>query len=319
MSLFIEDRQRTLFPIADEHYWIWTSYKTLESLLWTADDVRSLIEDKHQYDTVLSDPEKQLLNGVIGLFVVADEIVLKNISANIDNKVGIRVAKYFYTVQKAQEQVHSEAYSKQADAIIPEHLKKQIFDAIETMPSIGAATEWADRWMDEDKLDQERMIAFAAFEGVLFSGAFAAIQWFKERNLLDGLTTYNELICRDENMHATFACDLLKSGLTGELPPIERIHEIIRGCVDVSNGFVNEVVPEGLIGLNSTSLRQYMEMTADNLCIKMGVTKIYNVDNPFPWMVKLFLNGICRNDFFVRRTTQYQTGEMDEWKDPTPI
>merc|ERR1711972_220006 len=180
--------------------------------------------------------------------------------------------------------------------------KDLVFDAIHTMPAVEAKAQWAIQWMNDENCFAERIVAFAAVEGVLFSGSFCAIYWLKKRGLMPGLTFSNELISRDEGLHAEFACLMYRS-LQHQLPE-DIVNGIIRGAVAVERKFICEALSCDLIGMNSELMTRYIEFVAVRLLTALGHSKIYNVANPFDWMELISLQG--KTNFFEKRVGEYQ-------------
>ena len=156
----------------------------------------------------------------------------------------------------------------------------------------------------------ERLIAFAAVEGIFFSGSFCALFWLKKRGLMPGLTFSNELISRDEGLHCNFAC-LLYSQIVNKLTE-SRVHEIITDAVSIEKEFITEALPCRLIGMNSEQMIQYIEYVADRLCQQLGCNKIWKSTNPFNWMERISHEG--KTNFFERRVSEYKkTGVLENF------
>jgi len=240
---------------------------------------------------------------VLAFFAASDGIVLENLASSFSTEVQIPEARCFYGFQIAMENIHSETYSLLIEQYVkdPEE-KDRIFNAIETMRAVQDKAQWAVQWMNQENSFAERVVAFAAVEGILFSGSFCAIYWLKKRGLMPGLTFSNELISRDEGLHAEFAC-LLYSMLEHKLPE-DVVHDMIRGAVDTERKFICEALPCDLIGMNSELMTRYIEFVADRLLSALGHTKLYNSTNPFDWMELISLQG--KTNFFEKRVGEYQ-------------
>lgn len=288
-----------MFPI---HYpKVWEMYKRHEASFWTAEEI-DLGSDFRDWER-LSDNERHFVKNVLAFFAASDGIVLENLSLNFSNEVQIPEARAFYGFQGAMENVHSETYSLLIDAYVKDPAEKsRLLQAIYTIPAIEKKANWAVSWMAKDNSFAERLCAFACVEGILFSGSFCAVYWLKKRGLMPGLTFSNELISRDEGLHAEFAC-LLYSMLEHRLPD-DIIHDIVKGAVDVEREFICEALPCDLIGMNSNLMTQYIEFVADRLLVSLGHPKIYNVTNPFDWMELISLQG--KTNFFEKRVGEYQ-------------
>merc|ERR1739848_127122 len=241
--------------------------------------------------------------GVLAFFAASDGIVCENLASQFSTEIQIPEARAFYGFQMAMGNIHSETYSLLIEQYIRDPAEKEkIFNAIETMPAVREKAQWAIQWMNRENSFAERIVAFAAVEGVLFSGSFCAIYWLKKRGLMPGLTFSNELISRDEGLHAEFAC-MLYSMLQNPLPD-DVAQDIIRGAVQVERKFICEALSCDLIGMNSEMMTRYIEFVADRLLTSLGHTKLYNASNPFDWMELISLQG--KTDFFEKRVGEYQ-------------
>merc|ERR1712050_104500 len=251
----------------------------------------------------LSESEQHFIKHILAFFAASDGIVLENLASQFSTEVQIPEARAFYGFQMAMENIHSETYSLLIEQYIREPAEKEkIFDAIHTMPAVREKAEWAIQWMQKDNSFAERVIAFAAVEGILFSGSFCAIYWLKKRGLMPGLTFSNELVSRDEGLHAEFAC-LLYSMLQNPLPD-DVVHAIIRGAVDVERKFICEALSCDLIGMSAKLMTKYIEFVADRLLTALGHTKLFGSSNPFDWMELISLQG--KTNFFEKRVGEYQ-------------
>merc|ERR1712050_436628 len=251
----------------------------------------------------LSESEQHFVKHVLAFFAASDGIVLENLASQFSTEVQIPEARAFYGFQMAMENIHSETYSLLIEQYIRDPAEKEkIFNAIETMPAVREKAQWAVQWMQKDNSFAERVIAFAAVEGILFSGSFCAIYWLKKRGLVPGLTFSNELISRDEGLHAEFAC-LLYSMLQNPLPD-DVVQSIIRGAVEVERKFICEALSCDLIGMNSDLMTRYIEFVADRLLTALGHPKLFNTTNPFDWMELISLQG--KTNFFEKRVGEYQ-------------
>merc|ERR1712199_43921 len=240
---------------------------------------------------------------VLAFFAASDGIVLENLGSQFATEVQIPEARAFYGFQMAMENIHSETYSLLIEQYIRDPAEKdKIFDAIHTMPPVKEKAEWAMQWMNDDCSFAERILAFAAVEGILFSGSFCAIYWLKKRGLMPGLTFSNELISRDEGLHADFAC-LLYSLLQHKLPD-DVIHHMIKGAVEVEQAFICDALSCDLIGMNNDLMTEYIEFVADRLLVALGHSKMFNTKNPFDWMELISLQG--KTNFFEKRVGEYQ-------------
>jgi len=249
---------------------------------------------------------------VLAFFAASDGIVNENLADNMVTDVQYTEAKFFYGFQIMMENIHSETYSLLIDAYIKDNDDKDyLFNAIEHMPCVAKKADWALRWIDNGSF-AERLIAFAAVEGIFFSGSFCSIFWLKKRGLMPGLTFSNELISRDEGMHCDFACLLYNEHIQNKLDK-SVIEGMITDSVEIEKEFVSDALPVGLIGMNALLMCQYIEFVADRLLESLGNPKVYNVENPFPWMELISLQG--KTNFFEKRVGDYQKSGVMADKD----
>jgi ribonucleotide reductase beta subunit family protein with ferritin-like domain len=292
-------RRWVMFPI--KYPEVWEMYKKHEASFWTAEEI-DLSQDQKDWER-LTDAEQHFVKHVLAFFAASDGIVNENLADNFSTEIQIPEARAFYGFQMAMENIHSETYSLLIEQYIKDPTEKdQLFDAIHTMPAVREKATWAVQWMNGENSFAERLVAFAAVEGILFSGFFCAIYWLKKRGLMPGLSFSNELISRDEGLHAEFAC-LLYSLLQNKLPE-DVVHDIIRGAVDVERKFICEALSCDLIGMNSELMSRYIEFVADRLLTALGHSKLFGSTNPFDWMELISLQG--KTNFFEKRVGEYQ-------------
>ena len=289
-----------LFPI--EHNDIWDIYKKAEASFWTAEEI-DLHQDISDWENKLSDNERYFVKHILAFFAASDGIVNENLAENFVNEVQYTEAKFFYGFQIMMENIHSETYSLLIDTYVKDSSEKaKLFNAIETFDAIKKKADWALKWIDSPSF-AERLIAFAAVEGIFFSGAFCSIFWMKKRGLLPGLTFSNELISRDEGMHCDFAVHLHNQHLVNKVPK-ERIIQIITEALDIEREFITESLPVDLIGMNSRLMEQYLEFVTDRLLTELNCPKSYNSENPFDFMDMISLEG--KTNFFEKRVSDYR-------------
>jgi ribonucleoside-diphosphate reductase subunit M2 len=278
-------------------------YKKAEASFWTAEEV-DLSKDLHDWHNRLNDDERFFVSHVLAFFAASDGIVNENLVERFSGEVQIPEARCFYGFQIMMENIHSEMYSLLIDTFIREPKQKQyLFDAIDTIPCIRKKADWALRWIsDKESTFAQRLVAFAAVEGIFFSGSFASIFWLKKRGLMPGLTFSNELISRDEGMHTDFAC-LLFSHLNNR-PNKQAVQDIIAEAVKIEQEFLTDALPCALLGMNATLMKQYIEFVADRLLLSLGNSKFYNANNPFDFMENISLAG--KTNFFEKRVGDYQ-------------
>ncbi|NXK23583.1 RIR2 reductase, partial [Arenaria interpres] len=293
-------RRFVIFPI--QYHDIWQMYKKAEASFWTAEEV-DLSKDLQHWES-LKPEEKYFISHVLAFFAASDGIVNENLVERFSQEVQITEARCFYGFQIAMENIHSEMYSLLIDTYIKDSKEREfLFNAIETLPCVKKKADWAMCWIGDKKATYgERVVAFAAVEGIFFSGSFASIFWLKKRGLMPGLTFSNELISRDEGLHCDFACLMFKHLI--RKPSEERVKEIIMNAVLIEQEFLTEALPVNLIGMNCTLMKQYIEFVADRLMLELGFKKIYRVENPFDFMENISLEG--KTNFFEKRVGEYQ-------------
>jgi len=298
--LLKEDKSRfVLFPI--KHDDIWEMYKKAEASFWTAEEI-DLAADTKDWEK-LTDNEKFFVSHVLAFFAASDGIVNENLAMNFSSEVQSSEARCFYGFQIAIENIHSEVYSLLIDTYVKDvNEKSRLLNAIETVSCVQKKANWALKWCNRENASfAERIVAFAAVEGIFFSGSFCSIFWLKKRGLMPGLCFSNELISRDEGMHCDFAC-LIYSKLVNKLPQ-EQIYNIIGNAVEIECEFVRDALPVELLGMNSGLMSQYIEFCADRLLVALGCDKKYKTVNPFDWMEMISLQG--KTNFFEKRVSEY--------------
>ncbi|MBI1222561.1 MAG: ribonucleoside-diphosphate reductase [Bacteroidetes bacterium] len=296
-----ENKDRfVIFPI--QHSDIWEYYKKAQASFWTAEEL-DLHTDIEHWNQKLNDDEKHFIKQVLAFFAASDGIVNENLAENFVAEVQYPEAKFFYGFQIAMENIHSETYSLLIDTYIKDPTEKdKLFHAIDTLDCVRKKAEWALRWIENASF-AERLVAFAAVEGIFFSGSFCSIFWLKNRGLMPGLSFSNELISRDEGLHCDFACHLYTKHLVNQLPK-ERVTQIITDAVIIEKEFVTDALPVRLIGMNAELMTQYIEFVADRLLLELGCDKVYGSSNPFSFMEMISLQG--KTNFFEKRVGEYQ-------------
>ncbi|WMJ71787.1 ribonucleoside-diphosphate reductase small subunit [Cytophagaceae bacterium ABcell3] len=310
--LLKENKNRfVLFPI--QHDDIWQMYKQEEASFWTAEEI-DLTQDLSDWEK-LNDGERHFISHVLAFFAASDGIVNENLAQNFLEEVQYPEAKCFYGFQIMMENIHSETYSLLIDTYIKDPKEKsKLFNALETIPCVTKKGEWALRWIENGSF-AERLVAFAAVEGIFFSGSFCSIFWLKKRGLMPGLSFSNELISRDEGLHCDFACLLYTEHIKNKLP-VDKLTKIITDAVEIEQEFVVDALPVNLIGMNAKLMSQYIEFVADRLLVALGCPKVYNATNPFDFMEMISLQG--KTNFFEKRVAEYQkAGVMGDGKDHT--
>lgn len=289
-----------IFPI--QHHDIWEWYKKSEASFWTAEEI-DLHQDLTDWTSKLNEDERYFIKHILAFFAASDGIVNENLAENFVNEVQYSEAKFFYGFQIMMENIHSETYSLLIDTYVKDDVEKdQLFNAIENFPAIKKKADWALKWIDSPSF-AERLIAFAAVEGIFFSGAFCSIFWLKKRGIMPGLTFSNELISRDEGVHCDFAVHLHNHHLVNKVPK-DRIRSIIVDALSIEREFITESLPASLIGMNSNLMTQYLEFVTDRLLVELQCEKEFNTKNPFDFMDMISLQG--KTNFFEKRVAEYQ-------------
>tara|TARA_B110001469_G_C9631881_1_gene316177 strand:- start:457 stop:1434 length:978 start_codon:yes stop_codon:yes gene_type:complete len=300
-SLLTENPNRyVLYPI--NHPRIFDMYKKAVSSFWTVEEL-DLTKDHNDWQLKLNDNERHFIKNILAFFAGSDGIVLENLGQRFMDEIQVPEAKCFYGFQIAMENIHSEMYSLLIDTYIKNNTEKdRLFRAIETIPSVAKKAKWAIKWIqDKDSNFATRLVAFAAVEGIFFSGSFCSIFWLKKRGIMPGLTSSNELISRDEGLHTDFAC-LLYGMLSNKLDETV-IYELIAEAVEIEKEFIIDSIPCNLIGMNSKLMSQYIEFVADRLLAQLGYNKLYKTSNPFDFMEMISIEG--KTNFFEKRVTEY--------------
>jgi ribonucleoside-diphosphate reductase beta chain len=304
--ILIENPNRfVIFPI--EYHDIWEFYKQHQAAFWTAEEI-DLTHDIKDWES-LSDNERFFIKNVLSFFAASDGIVNENLAENFYREVQYPEAKFFYGFQLAMENIHSLMYSLLIDTYITNHKEKlECFTAIEHLPAVQKKATWALNWIENASF-QDRLIAFAAVEGIFFSGSFCSIFWLKNRGLMPGLCNANSLIFKDENLHCDFAIHLLNNHCVNK-PTETRIKEILLSALEIEKEFITESLPVSLIGMNSNLMKQYLEFVVDGLLVKFGCSKEFRVENPFKFMEQIAVE--TKGNFFEGRTVEYQKVKLNE-------
>jgi len=288
-----------LFPIQQTK--IWEMYKKALASFWVAEEI-DLFQDLHDYQK-LNPNERYFISQILAFFSASDGIVNENLARRFYNEVQLPEARAFYGFQIAMENIHAETYGLLIDTYIKDEVeKKHLFRAIESIPTVSKKAKWAFKWIDGQESFAKRLLAFAAIEGIFFSGSFCAIFWLKKRGLMPGLTFSNELISRDEGLHTDFAC-MLYSLLQNQLSNAD-VHQLIGEAVSIEKEFICEALPVSLIGMNAELMGQYIEFVADRLLRELNHPPLFGASNPFDWMELISLQG--KTNFFEKKVSEYQ-------------
>ena len=279
---------------------VWELYKKHEASFWTAEEI-DLGSDGKDW-AAMNDGERHFISHVLAFFAASDGIVNENLAVNFMSEVQLPEARCFYGFQIMMENIHSETYALLIDTYIKDPQEKhRLFHAIDTIDAVKKKADWALRWIENGSF-AERLVAFAAVEGIFFSGSFCSIFWLKKRGLMPGLTFSNELISRDEGLHCEFAC-LLYGMLNNKLSQ-EAVYSIIGDAVAIEKEFITDALPVALIGMNAKLMQQYIEFVADRWLAELGYPKMFNASNPFDFMEMISLEG--KTNFFEKRVGDYQ-------------
>lgn len=286
---------------------IWEMYKKAEASFWTAEEI-DLHQDMTDWEKLNND-ERHFVKHVLAFFAASDGIVNENLAERFLHEVQVPEARCFYGFQIAIENIHSETYSLLIDTYIKDGAEKDyLFHAIDHVPCVKKKADWALNWIADQSTFGERLVAFAAVEGIFFSGSFCSIFWLKKRGLMPGLSFSNELISRDEGLHCDFACLLFS--MLKDKPSSDIVRRIITEAVAIEKEFIVDALPVSLIGMNSQMMSQYIEFVADRLLIALGQQKVYGAENPFPWMEMISLEG--KTNFFERRVSEYKKANVGQ-------
>ena len=305
-KILVENPGRfVIFPI--EHNDIWEFYKQHQAAFWTAEEV-DLSNDIRDWEK-LTENEQYFVKNVLSFFAASDGIVNENLAENFYREVQYPEAKFFYGFQLAMENIHSLMYSLLIDTYISNPKEKdECFNAIDRLPAVQKKAKWALDWIENASF-AERLVAFAAVEGIFFSGSFCSIFWMKSRGIMQGLCNANSLIFKDENLHCDFAIHLLNNHLENK-PSEKRIKQILLSALEIEKEFITESLPVSLIGMNSNLMKQYLEFVVDGLLVKFGCSKEFNVEQPFKFMEQIAVE--TKGNFFESRTMEYQKAKLNE-------
>lgn len=299
-----ESKRYVIYPV--EYNDIWDKYKQAVASFWTVEEI-DLSKDGNDWES-LNDNERFFIKNVLAFFAASDGIVNQNLGERFLNEIEIMEAKCFYGFQIAIENIHSEAYSLLLDTYVKDYEEKgRLLNAIDTIPCVKKKADWAFKWIDSNQSFAKRLLAFAAVEGIFFSGSFCAIFWLKKRGLMSGLTFSNELISRDEGLHTDFAVLLYTRYVQNKLTQ-EEVHELIREAVEIEQEFICESLPCRLIGMNAEMMSEYIQFVADRLLVSLGYERIWNIQNPFDFMELISIDG--KTNFFERRVGEYSKSNV---------
>jgi ribonucleoside-diphosphate reductase beta chain len=305
-KILVENPNRfVIFPIQYDD--IWEYYKQHQAAFWTAEEV-DLSNDIRDWNN-LTENEQYFVKNILSFFAASDGIVNENLAENFLKEVQYPEAKFFYGFQLMMENIHSLMYSLLIDTYISDEKEKQLcFTALDNLPAVQKKAKWALDWIENASF-QERLVAFAAVEGIFFSGSFCSIFWLKSRGIMQGLCNANSLIFKDENLHCDFAIHIVNNHLENK-PSEKRIKEILLSALEIEKEFITESLPVSLIGMNSNLMKQYLEFVTDGLLVKFGCKKEFNVEQPFKFMEQIAVE--TKGNFFESRTMEYQKAKLNE-------
>ena len=295
-----DDKRLVALPIL--HKDLWDMYKKCVETFWVAEEL-DFETDRTDWNK-LNEKEQFFIKNVLAFFAASDGIVNENLCSRFANEIQLYEARSFYHFQMAIEDIHSETYALLIDTLVKDPKEKEhLFNGAKTIPAVKKKADWAFKWITSSESFAQRLLAFAAVEGVFFSGSFCAIYWLKKRGLMPGLCTSNEFISRDEGMHTDFAIKLYRDYIENKLPEKE-VHAMFKEALDIEKEFIIESLPVSLIGMNSELMSQYLEFTADLLIRDLGYTPLYGTKNPFDWMELISLEG--KTNFFEKKVSEYK-------------
>lgn len=314
MALLTKEYKNYTLTLDPGHDDIWQMYKKHLAAFWTFDEVK-LHNDLDDWNHKLSDADRTYISYILAYFASSDGIVNANLMQRFSQEITVPEAVSFYTIQIAIEQIHARTYAMLLETYIPDKNKRDhLEDSMNTVKSIKMKADWALKWInDQDASLAQRLVAFTIIEGVFFSGSFCGIFWIKKRGLMPGLVQSNELISRDEGMHTDFGVLLYtRKLLPEEKLPEHTVHEMMKSAMECERAFIDESIPEELIGMNSDLMVQYVEYVADRLLMSLGYNKLYNSENPFDWMNMISVES--RTNFFERNASEYQKYTKQEFE-----
>lgn len=304
MSFFTDPKQKryVLKPIV--HTNLYDLFKKQQSVLWTTEEIQ-WDNDKKDWETL--DPTAQnFLLHIIAFFASSDMLVIDNLMDQFMSEVTVAECRTFYTLQAYIETIHSETYATALEIFAPKERRKQLFNALEQEPTIQAKGKFAEKYMDKTQPFEERLWAFCIFEGVLFAASFASLYWLRTKNKCKGLTFSNELIQRDESLHATFGIEMLNmSTAKGHGLSVERAVHILKEAVVIEENFIRKALPENLTGLATEHVIEYVRYCAERLLTMLtGNHKLpWNAAQPLAFMDMISIDS--KTNFFEARVAEY--------------
>jgi ribonucleotide reductase beta subunit family protein with ferritin-like domain len=309
-----EKNHYTFLPIYNA--WYYEHYKRQVATFWTVEEV-DLSKDRDQFQTKLSEPERNFVKNILAFFAASDGIVAENLDLNFIDEISYKEVRSCLRFQAMMEDIHSEMYSRLIETYIDDNNEKhRLFNAIINIPCISLKAEWAKKWTNsKDASLAKRLVAWACVEGIHFSGSFCAIYWLKKRNLMSGLTQSNELIARDESSHTQTSIQLYKDLKKEEKLADSVVREIVEEAVTIETVFITESISCAMLGMNVDMMKQYIKYVADQLMIQLEYNKIYNVTNPFDFMENISVE--TKTNFFEHKVTAYNkacVGDKEEDK-----
>ena len=304
MSFFTEMSQKryVLKPIVHEN--LYQIFKKQQSVLWTTEEIQ-WDNDKKDWETLDSTAQNFLLH-IIAFFASSDMLVIDNLMDQFLSEVTVAECRTFYALQAYVETIHSETYATALEIFAPKERRAQLFNALEQEPTIQAKGKFAEKYMDKSQSFEERLWAFCIFEGVLFAASFASLYWLRTKNKCKGLTFSNELIQRDESLHAMFGIEMLNmSTAKGHGLSAERTIHILKEAVAIEEKFIRKALPENLTGMATKDVIEYVRYCAERLLTML------KGDHELPWKASqplAFMDMISidsKTNFFEARVAEY--------------
>jgi ribonucleotide reductase beta subunit family protein with ferritin-like domain len=302
-----ECERLSIYPLNPMYDPMWKMYKKHQQSPWTMEEI-DMGSDLQDFRS-LGPKERRLLQKVLAFFSGADIVVADHVR-RLGMTIKVREAGFFYGEQEKIENVHSETYGMMLHTFTSSEAERlRVSGEVYACTAVRAMALWASHWMAEEQPFALRLLGVAIVEVGFFSAAFCIIYWFGNRGLMSSaLGKSNEFIARDEALHGEFACLLY----TKYLPHAHQLtqsdfHSMFDAAYKIQVQFVHEALPEGLIGMNTELLLQYVRYIFDFWIVRFGYAPLYNASNPFLWMERSALEN--KTNFFEERVTEYQPAQ----------
>ena len=300
-NFFTNPNQKRLVLLPIQHPNLWEIFKEQQSVIWTTEEI-DWEGDVNDFKSLKKDAQQFLLR-IIAFFASSDMLVIDNLMDQFMSEVTVAECRTFYTLQSYIETIHSETYATALQKLAPANQRDLLFNAISNEPTIKAKGDYAIKHMNQEKPFAERLWAFCIFEGVLFAASFASLYWLRTKDKCKGLTFSNELIQRDESIHAKFGIEMLN--MMPSALSKEKAIEILKEAVSIEEAFVRAALPHNLVGLSSQHMIQYVQYCANRLfrMLKIGDENIWNVSQPLAFMEMISIDA--KTNFFEKRVAEY--------------